>query len=448
MNKIVWGICGVVLIAGGVLPLAGLASAERYTSPNYTIDASVGNSFGGDNSSSSYKLTSSGGESIIGSGQGGSYKLTQGYVAQLERSLQLAVQPSGLNAAFTLDEQNGAIAYDSSSNSNNGTAVNATVGQPGKVNTSYAFSANKSVELGNPVAQQITGDQTIEMWLKPANFNFRYNPYSKAYGGEGTIVQEPGGRLTYYYGTAGDNDWPYYEVSSTGAIPLNTWSHVAVVRNIQAGEILWYINGQLDTMVADAYLSATASSLPAYIGDGYVGNYEGSIDNFKLYSRALSATEVEAAYDSGQNGNATGLAFSETIIPNASQTVQADIIVQSDAPGYTLGVFQDNNLTSASSTIPGISSGTIASPTSWSEGTTKGLGFTLTSSNATPVPAKWNSGSSYAALPGASTSIYTRSGYTTGSKDVTTMKYRLDVSAAQPTGKYTNTVTYTGVMIP
>ncbi|MBL4710534.1 MAG: hypothetical protein JKY48_19065, partial [Flavobacteriales bacterium] len=36
---------------------------------------------------------------------------------------------------------------------------------------------NDYVALGNPAQLQITGDMTIEMWVKPDNFSARRNPY-------------------------------------------------------------------------------------------------------------------------------------------------------------------------------------------------------------------------------------------------------------------------------
>lgn len=97
MGRLFLVIGGMLLIAGVSLGLTGRSVATRYTSPNYTIDASVGNSFGGSTDSGSYQLVASGGESIVGDGSGGSYILDQGYVAQLANSLQLVVTPSVLN---------------------------------------------------------------------------------------------------------------------------------------------------------------------------------------------------------------------------------------------------------------------------------------------------------------------------------------------------------------
>src|SRR6185436_4342585 len=62
------------------------------------------------------------------------------------------------------------------------------------------FDGGDYVDVGNPQALRITGNQTIEFWIKPANFANRQNPYAKAYAGEGTITLEPDGSLNYYYG--------------------------------------------------------------------------------------------------------------------------------------------------------------------------------------------------------------------------------------------------------
>ncbi len=65
-----------------------------------------------------------------------------------------------------------------------------SVGEIQGMNAVLKLDGNSSnyVELGNPKALQITGNQTIEMWIDPANFESRQNPYAKAFGGEGTIT--------------------------------------------------------------------------------------------------------------------------------------------------------------------------------------------------------------------------------------------------------------------
>jgi hypothetical protein len=212
--------------------------------------------------------------------------------------------------------------------------------------------------------------------------------------------------------------------------------------------VKFYINGVLDNTVTGAVSSVQDTSGILAIGAHNSAQefaYAG-IDEVKLFNRTLTDKEVKAEYDAGTAGNAAGISLN-TIVGGASQTANIDAIVQTDAPDYTLAVNQNNNLTSGANTIPAVS-GSIASPVTWSEGTTKGLGFTLYGTTATAIPGKWSSGAAYAALSGSSTSFYDRNNFTGGAKDVLNMRLRADVSATQAAGDYTNVVTWTGTMIP
>jgi len=131
----------------------------------------------------------------------------------------------------------------------------------------------------------------------------------------------------------------------------------------------------------------------------------------------------------------------------SSNAATANLSVYTDAPGYVLAAQQDHGLQSGSNFIPSVA-GSIDSPVAWTEGVTKGLGFTLTSTNATAIASKWSSGNSFAAMPNSSTGFYTRTGYTNGAMDTLEVKFRLDVAQAQSTGSYSNTVTWTGTITP
>jgi hypothetical protein len=211
-----------------------------------------------------------------------------------------------------------------------------------------------------------------------------------------------------------------------------------------------FLNGvQLTTTVGGTIPTTLyGSTTPLVIGDfpGLSRNWSGALDEMKLFSRPLAPDEIKADYTAGNAGIPAGLALGN-ITPGSSGISAFDAITQTSAPGYTLAINQNNNLTSGGNTIPAVS-GSIASPVSWSEGATKGLGFTLYGTNATAIPGTWASGSGYAALPGSATSFYSRSGYTGGAKDVLNMRLRLDVAASQASGDYANTMVITGTMVP
>ena len=164
----------------------------------------------------------------------------------------------------------------------------------------------KYINVGNADSLKITGDQTIEMWLKPTSFSARRNPYNKAYGGEGTITQETNGVLNYYWGTCGGNCSPYQLLSSVTALSLNKWSHVLITRYISdavpANRYLkWFINGKKTNTGVPSYSAATVSAASLLIGDGYVDPYSGLIDEVRIYNGALSITRVQQNYYSGLN---------------------------------------------------------------------------------------------------------------------------------------------------
>ncbi len=197
-----------------------------------------------------------------------------------------------------LDEGSGTKAYDSSGNNLDGTINGSPVlTNLGKYGKAVTFDGvNDYIALGNPAALQITGDQTIMMWINPDNFSARRNPYDKAYGGEGTITLETNGRLNYYYGIYGGNGGTYQGFTSSAALTAGTWNFIAIVRNLSTMTLTWYVNG-VSNSTAASYAPAVASSNPVRIGLGYTGNYfAGKIDEVRVFRRALSSSEINAYY--------------------------------------------------------------------------------------------------------------------------------------------------------
>lgn len=173
-------------------------------------------------------------------------------------------------------------------------------------------------------------------------------------------------------------------------------------------------------------LTGSGSSASYKLGHGYVAQLQQSIQ--------LNLTTASIALG--------------TLTPGVSKTGAVSAQILTDAPSYSLSIAQNNNLTSGANTIPAIASGSIASPVAWVEGTTKGLGFTLTSAPA--LPGKWGSSGNYgyAAFPSSTTTLYTRSGYTGGAQDTVALQPRVDITPSQLVGNYTNTVTITATTIP
>ncbi len=423
--------------------LVQISYAERYTSSNYTIDASkVGDSFGGNTTGGSYKLTSSGGDSVIGQGSGGSYQLDSGYVAQLQNSMELSVQPSGLLAHYPLDETNGTLLRDHGADDLNAYAINGPTSTTGKVGGAWQFDGvDDKLNAANPSQMTTPTELTWSAWIYPTNVSKDQMFLSKQ--GANYLRLSGSKLLASFY----DNGTQKTKTGTT-TLTNNQWYHV--VATFKAGELALYVNGNPDGSRADITGPLNFNTGSFEVGqwsDADKRTFVGKIDEVKLFSRALSANQVKAEYNAGEAGNTAGVSFATDITPGVSQMSGYDAIVNTDAiNGYVLSVNQNQNLTSGGNSIPAVS-GSIASPATWSEGTTKGLGFTLYGTNATAVDGKWSAGAAYAAFPGSATSIYTRNGQQSA-KDVLNMRLRLDVATTQPTGTYTNVITTTGTISP
>jgi len=180
------------------------------------------------------------------------------------------------------------------------------------------------VNLANPTALQITGDMTIEMWLYPTDFSERRNPFAKAYGGEGTITQETSGGLTYYYGTNGGNGGPYQSITSS-AISKDAWTHVAIVRDLTNMKLYWYVNGSLVSQRDADYAAATSGTNPVYIGKGYVYNYQGQIDEVRIWNTARTQTQIQDNKSICLVGNETGLVAYYKLNDGPNSTIASDL---------------------------------------------------------------------------------------------------------------------------
>ena len=117
-------------------------------------------------------------------------------------------------------------------------------------------------------------------------------------------MKEQPGAFTYtlYAGSPDNRPYGYINVgtSSSGergvsgpsALPLNTWSHLAVT--FDGATMRLYVNGV--QVQSQAYAGAiTTSSGRLRIGGNQVwGEYfKGRVDEVRIYNRALSSTEIQ-----------------------------------------------------------------------------------------------------------------------------------------------------------
>lgn len=198
--------------------------------------------------------------------------------------------PDGVVGYWKLDEPNGTAAADQSMNTNNGTVTGATW-TTGRYNNALSFSgSNQYVTVADSNSLDLFKTGTIEFWTKKNANNNNQTYISKGSAVPYFLVDESGttGRIRFYWGDG--------TVTTTNAVPLGVWNHIACVYN--GTDLRIYINGVLAVTPAAFQLHTLAPNGSAlYLGRSQSGTYlNGSLDDVVIYNRALSAGEVQQRF--------------------------------------------------------------------------------------------------------------------------------------------------------
>jgi len=212
---------------------------------------------------------------------------------------------NGLVGYWPLDEMAGDTAHDMSGNKNHGQLVNNPVWTDGVLGGALKFNgSNQYINTNDNVLNISFSAFSISCWIKR-----NVNSVGIFIAGKmGT-----GGKRGWQFSLLSDNtlDMDYFnsssgsehEITSTNIIPVNIWTHCVFTFNASISEVL-YINGILNKQQTSGVLTAfngnnTASFRIADRGDGTATRFSGSIDEVRIYNRALSQNEITTLYNAG-----------------------------------------------------------------------------------------------------------------------------------------------------
>ncbi len=191
------------------------------------------------------------------------------------------------------------VVTDSSSNHRDGQLTgDASYAAAGHTGQGLSMVSDGTAQV--PGNLSFTGDFTVAAWIKTTSSPTNANGLVRA---DGVCCAVPGGGYNIDINLAdgfprlfaGSN----IAVSST-AVAANTWAHVAVSRSGSA--ITTYVNG-----IATGSGTWSGPFVPAAIGSTLAGTAPETIDDFVLYNRALSSSEVNNLASSGPSIPAAGL---------------------------------------------------------------------------------------------------------------------------------------------
>jgi hypothetical protein len=235
--------------------------------------------------------------------------------------------PSGLVAAYGFNEGAGTTAGDASGLGNTGTLSGATWSAAGKFGGALSFNGTNAIlNVLDSNSLDLTTGMTIEAWVRPTSQS----------GYRTVVMKDVPGELAYTLYSSGGGTAPSAWVrtggtskDSTGssALALNAWSHLAATYN--GASLVLYVNG---AVVANKAVSGSiqTSANPFHIGGNAVwGEYfAGLIDEVRVYSRALTAAEIQTDMNAAVGSAAVTLAATGPILAVPTTSIAGDSVAE------------------------------------------------------------------------------------------------------------------------
>ncbi len=201
---------------------------------------------------------------------------------------------SGLVAHWTFDDGAGTVVKDSSGNGNHASIVGAPTWVAGKSGSAVAFDGGDSyVEAISLKAPAFPIDQgSLSLWLM-SSFAGDFRPVFESVGLRRRIAvrNSIAGKLQVF----GPGDDAGVAFSDTFDVPTSVWTHVAIVWDFPAQQVLTYRDGALVSSVTDVALGFRPDGQELTFGKrAGASGYVGSLDEVRLYDRPLSPNEILA----------------------------------------------------------------------------------------------------------------------------------------------------------
>ena len=232
---------------------------------------------------------------------------------------------TALSMHLPFDEASGTTAQDSTAGNHDGTlSAGASFGPPHLgahalvVNGTTTGIATVTGLLGTPSAA------TLALWVKPSAFPTTSGDVLSL--GSYLFLRVSATQVSGFYWSTG----AFNGTTATHALSTTTWTHLAYT--VTPGSQKLYINGTLvastTTAPAIAWTGRGPNTIVGGHGQGDAGFlYQGSLDEARVYSRVLSATDIAAlvtVFPDFTSGLALHLKFDEGTGTEAQDSTVGD----------------------------------------------------------------------------------------------------------------------------
>lgn len=211
-----------------------------------------------------------------------------------------SIASDNLKAWWKLDETNGAIVDDSSSESNEVTIDSiSSMGNIGKVERTFYFDGSSDyLTAGNSSSLNLSQTISLALWVYGDTSSSAWATIiKKQTGSVGFFLQRRDALNTGHFRV--DTDAGFNQGKQSNAdIYDDSWHHVCII--LDQGSFTWYVDGELDQQGSYTEGSGFGSSADYYIGNDTSTRYhKGYIDDIRIYNRVLDAGEVRTLFQIG-----------------------------------------------------------------------------------------------------------------------------------------------------
>jgi hypothetical protein len=201
--------------------------------------------------------------------------------------------PAGLVAAYNFNAGSGTTVADLSGNGNTGTLSNATWTTAGHAAGALSFNGtNALVSVPDSSSLDLTVGMTLEAWVNTSALGTTWRT---------VVLKEQPGNMAYALYANAETARPAVHVvvpageailKGTAGLTLNTWAHLTATYD--GATLRLYVNGtQVASSAVSGAMATTTGSLR--IGGNTVWSewFKGTIDDVRIYNRALSTSEIQ-----------------------------------------------------------------------------------------------------------------------------------------------------------
>ena len=197
---------------------------------------------------------------------------------------------------WKLDDGSGTRAIDSSGNANHGTLQGDPQWVAGKIGGALQFNGvDDFVDVPHNENLTVDNEVTVMAWI---NAERATGPDGATWQG---ILSKSNNPRSYSFYTRDGNTLHFSAAGfgpvSTSTITLNEWVHVCA--EVINGQVAFYINGEAAGLSGSGViLPGTADTADVVIGrtqEGANRSFLGMIDDVRIYTRALTQSEVQTA---------------------------------------------------------------------------------------------------------------------------------------------------------